>query len=359
MTDYLSQKIKIVSFIAIILVVLQHAINFTGYIDPNSSYIGQVSVNAIFQYVVGYGISRGAVAFFFILSGFLFFRNFDFSRYIPKLRSRVRTLLIPYVLWSAIGLGFVWILQSIPSLTEYFSALYTGVVTGQTPVYYIQTIANHGVSFQLWFLSDLMLYTLLAPLVYVIVRYTSVFIVLPLVVMWFLQILLPPFLAPLYRGGVFYIVGAFFALHPITIPKENVRSVAVFALVSSLLILFVKTCVAFGILPTLWLTLSHLDNMTIIMGIAAIWFVYDAIPTKNLSSWMTLVTPFTFFIYVSHEPLLEILKRIGVDLMGRSDGAMLALYIFTVGLSLCLTIWLGYILRRFLPSVFRVLTGGR
>lgn len=359
MTDYLSQKIKVISFIAIILVVFQHAINFTGYIDPASSYIGQINANSIFQYIIGYGFSRSAVALFFLLSGYLFFRNFHISLYGSKLWSRVRSLLVPYILWSSIGMAFIYMLQTIPGQTDYFSVLYTGRVIGQPPMYYIQSIVNHGVSFQLWFLTDLMLYALLAPIFFLLVRYTSFFVIVPLFILWLMQIPLPPFLSFLYRGGIFYLTGAFLAVYPFTIVKEKVRSIAGFAAASWLIILVIKTCVAFGVLPTLWLTLPHLDNMTIVMGIATIWFGYDVVMTITIPSWLTKLTPFTFFIYVSHEPLLEVLKRIGVGCTGHSDYALMALYILTIGMTLVIMIACGYLLRKFVSPLFHVLTGGR
>lgn len=359
MTDYLSKKIRIVSFLAILFVVLQHAINFTGYIDPNSSFIGRANANTIIQYVVGYGFARIAVALFFMLSGYLFFRNFALSRYFSKLRSRVRSLLVPYILWSALGLVFVWLLQKLPGLSDYFSGLYTGRVIGQPFPYYLQSILNHGVSFQLWFLADLMLYTLLAPLFYIVITYASLLFILPLYVLWLMQIPLPPLLAFVYRGGLFYLLGAYIALNHVYLPKEKTKHLALLALLCWMTILVIKTSVAFGVLPSQWLTLQQLDNMALLMGIAAVWFGYDVISRSRLFYGVSLLTPFTFFIYGSHEPLLEVVKRIGVDLIGRTDGSLLVLYGCSIAVAVSATLAIGFVLRRYMPKLFGLLTGGR
>ncbi len=359
MTDYLSQKIKIVSFIAIFFVLLQHAINFTGYIDPNSSFFGKATWNTIFQYVVGYGVSRIAVALFFLLSGYLFFRNFTLSRYFFKIRSRTHSLFVPYVVWSALGLGFIFILQSFPELTNYFSSLYTGRVIGQPFSYYVQSILHHGVTFPLWFLADLILYTLLAPLFYIVLKFTSVGLVVPLFILWIFSIPLPPVFSFLYRGGFFYLLGAYVAISRVYLPSENAKQMGIFAFLCWIILIVSKTCVAFGIFPSLWLTLRQLDNMTIAVGICALWFGYDMIAKLRCLSTISLLTPFTFFIFVSHEPLLELVKRIGVDFVGRSENALFILYCGSIVVTLCITIGLGFLLRRFTSKLFVFLVGGR
>lgn len=50
-------------------------------------------------------LSRISVPLFFFISGFLFFyhANFNLSTYKNKLKSRIKTLLIPYLLWNLIG----------------------------------------------------------------------------------------------------------------------------------------------------------------------------------------------------------------------------------------------------------------
>ena len=56
-----------------------------------------------------------AVPLFFFISGFLFFKEglFDFTLYSKKLKSRFRTVLIPYLLWNIIYFVIVGIMQLI------------------------------------------------------------------------------------------------------------------------------------------------------------------------------------------------------------------------------------------------------
>jgi len=359
MTDYLSKKIKILSFLAIIFVVFQHAINFTGYIDPNSSYIGKANINTVMQYVLGYGFARIAVCLFFLLSAYLFYRNFALPLYGSKLISRVRILLVPYLLWSSIGMVCIWILQSIPLFTGYFSSLYTGLVIHQPFSYYVKSIVNHGVSFQLWFLTDLMVYTLMAPIIYLSIKYISIFLILPAFLLWLFAIPLPPLFSFLYRGGFFYLLGAYIAIHRIGVAQEKIKQIALFAVISWIIVLFIKTLVAFGLLQSVWLSLQQIDNMAIALGICAIWFLYDVWQPKKLMETILFCTPFTFFLYASHEPLLEIVKRVEVGIVGFTDWSLMVLYGGSVIIVVLLTLGAGWLLKRFLPKLFGILTGGR
>ena len=64
----------------------------TGY----ASFLNMQNTIAVF--------SDCAVAAFFIVSAYLFFRNFEMNIYLRKLKSKFNTLFIPYVMWSIIGL---------------------------------------------------------------------------------------------------------------------------------------------------------------------------------------------------------------------------------------------------------------
>lgn len=359
MNEYLSQKIKIVSFFAICCVLVQHAINFTGYIDPSSTFYGKQTFNAVMQYAIGYGVARPAVALFFLLSGYLFFRNYSLQKTLSKFRSRLRSLLIPYFLWGGIGVVFILLLQWLPFAPGYFSSLYTGVLSGKTIIEYIRIVLHHGVSFQLWFLVDLLLYTLLAPIFYIVLKYSSLLFLVPLYVLWILQVPLPPVFSFVYRGGLFYLLGAYIGMYGVYIPKKKATSVAFVSLLCWFAILAMKTAMAFGVLPTGFVSIAQLDNIAILMGVSTIWFGYDKIVSVAFTRFCLALTPFTFFVYASHEPLLEGVKKIGIDVFGKSDTSMLVVYALTILVTFGMTLGVGYLLKKTSPKVFSVLTGGR
>ena len=356
MTDYLSKKIRNISFLGILFVFLQHSINFTGYIDPATTFIGQGNINAIIQYIIGYGVARPAVALFFLLSGYLFFRNFNITKTFEKYRSRIKTLFVPYILWNSLAILSIIIFQLV--FSDYFPTFYTGYLPGKSLLTYLQMIYNHGVAFQLWFLRDLMLYTLFAPIIYIAVRYIGIVLLIPLCLFWLIRIPLPSFFSFLDRGGLFYLVGVYLAMHPISISQPISKKLFTFTGILWFIILIVKTYIAF-FSSGLTSYLSILDNIAIVLGLFTIWFGYDTIAQSKIVAWFGNQALFTFFIYAAHEPLLEILKYIGITIIGRNNTTLLVCYFLVPIVTYTFCISIAKYLQRYTASIYKILTGGR
>lgn len=93
---YNSTKIRVLSTILAYFIILLHCYNITG----NSGVF--TDSNRWVQTFFSQGVCRIAVPFYFIVSGFLFFRDFNWSTawFLKKYKSRVHSLVIPYVLWG-------------------------------------------------------------------------------------------------------------------------------------------------------------------------------------------------------------------------------------------------------------------
>jgi surface polysaccharide O-acyltransferase-like enzyme len=163
MNEYLSRKIKILSFIAIILVVLLHAYT----VGDNDVIMCDISYNSFIQYLFSQGVTRIAVPLFFLISGYLFFRNIPnakFSDFIKKYKSRFHTLFIPFMFWSILSLIFYILLSVIinifiPSLHEFRSDIIL--------IKIFQYIFITPIAFQLWFLRDLIVLVIVSPIIYI------------------------------------------------------------------------------------------------------------------------------------------------------------------------------------------------
>lgn len=91
-----SQKISLLSFVAIVFVVIQH---FGLKVAPSDW------LNCIYRYGISHGIADFPVSFFFVVSGF-----FAVKHYVPsgcewwrnEVYKRIFSLLIPYVAWCSL-----------------------------------------------------------------------------------------------------------------------------------------------------------------------------------------------------------------------------------------------------------------
>lgn len=176
MNQYLSEKIKILSFIAIILVLYIHS-GFHEY--PHE--IAGMTVNIYLQEFISGILGRLAVPLFFAFSGYLFFLNTDKGIYtvFEKMRKRARTLLIPYLIACLFLPVFYLVMEVIPGTS--------GFINSETPFsdnlklplgnmltyLYIDSGSGAPCAFHLWFLRDLIILVAVSPLLYLI-RYSGI-----------------------------------------------------------------------------------------------------------------------------------------------------------------------------------------
>lgn len=114
-SDYFSRKVTIVSFVMAVFVIYIHADNLKYYgITANDHTVANIIVN-LFGEVIG-GI---AVPFFFMISGYWLFR-FDVTDssavlvLFKKIKKKVKTLVVPYLLWNTFGMLFYMVITRMP-----------------------------------------------------------------------------------------------------------------------------------------------------------------------------------------------------------------------------------------------------
>jgi surface polysaccharide O-acyltransferase-like enzyme len=98
--EMISRKITVLSFIAMISVVMIHS-HAIGAIENPASWC--VFIQSFFMRTA----TNWAVPFFFIVSGYFFasrnINNFKKSGYFRLMRKKYSSLFIPYILWALIG----------------------------------------------------------------------------------------------------------------------------------------------------------------------------------------------------------------------------------------------------------------
>lgn len=126
-----------------------------------------------------------AVPLFFLFSGFLFFREGTLSRrdYFRKLSSKARTLLVPYLVFSLMGAGYIWIVKTygFSRVTENpYSEIHNALD------FSIFILKDSGGIAPLWFLRFLILLSITAPILFWTLKRLGYFAVLSSVI-WLLK----------------------------------------------------------------------------------------------------------------------------------------------------------------------------
>ena len=323
-------------------------------------------------------LPRIAVPLFFFISGFLFFSNTEFGRdaYKRKLYTRARTLLVPYLLWNAITLlqksarvfpGISSLAGPAKGVEFHFSLVrlfntffnydkYNGILV--TPVEdAIAEVGNasYPIDVPMWYLRDLMVVILLAPVIYWAIKNMGKWFV---VAVGIVKYCIMPVIMP--EGGypaqfvtaLFFISwGAYFS-----ISRQS----------------FVETMRKFKYIPLAYLPIAIIDaltkrtdynfyfhNLGILLGLVSAIIIASYLVEKKRVN-LTLANA-SFFIYAFHMLLLRPVGRmiIMVFHLPDSTSAMLMLYVVTPIITIILCLITYKLLKKYIPSVCNLLTGGR
>ena len=169
MNRFLSQKFRFYSFICISLLLFVHGYNLkVTYLEPFSLVNEKLTFTTFFEYFLANGLLRFRLPMLFAISGYIFAMQ-DYKTYNERIRRRFKTLLIPYFIWSAVGLLVTYLWQQFPLTAKavfdsqldqmgdnrpYAEIGWSGVITRWL---------LRPVSFQLWFIRSLFIYNLIYP----------------------------------------------------------------------------------------------------------------------------------------------------------------------------------------------------
>lgn len=329
-------------FPLILGVVLDHA----SVCIPESLRGGDDTASVIFSMLQI--ILKISVPIFFIISGFLFFRgvtSFDKNRYVAKLRSRIHTLLIPYLLWTLICLIYLIVKQGPTILRTHSIDCIRDLFTWQIFWMYKQGLPLH---FSLWYVRDLMLLSLCTPLIWLLLSKLRHVGMLLLFALHMLVNIDPSISFPV---SIFYFsLGCYFAICHIDICHIADR-------------------LRWTIVPIMILMLfSVLAHSTVLSRFAHIVF---AVGYLLLGAFLTnqyrlavpqWLTESVFFVYAMHTiAIMMILNKIFIRLIPDSSMAIfLFARLFIVGiLTTMICVALYHLFKRFIPKTIAILTGNR
>ena len=141
-------RIAFFSLLCAILVIFIHSYNIT---EDNTHFFPA----RIIEQFISENIAQVAVPFFFIMSAFVFFRNFEFSKLFGKYKKRLLTVFVPYLIL------FYFISRFSFVNIEPFELTFSNITEGIFLYKYNQVF---------WFMGQLIINILLTPLIYILVK---------------------------------------------------------------------------------------------------------------------------------------------------------------------------------------------
>ena len=162
--DNFSNNVIWYNFILCILVVFIHARNDGAFTEP--VVVFGVSVLNEAEAFIAADLAGAAVGGFYLCSGYLFFRSYSRDQALAKYKSRVHSILIPYILWTLIYFFIHVIISRIPSLSEIFQESPIPVTWESV----LDAVLHYRYCAFLWFLQFLILYATVSPMLFFLIR---------------------------------------------------------------------------------------------------------------------------------------------------------------------------------------------
>lgn len=340
--SYIRETIKYLKFVLIILVVYTHS-------KPETA--GTFKTLNFVQEIITYNFCATAVPLFFLISGYLFFREGTLNKelYVSKLKKRFRTLVIPYVFWILGAVVILFVAQKyLPNL---FAGSFPNVSTFKAKDW-LDIFWIHPLQYQFWFLRDLFLTILLTPLIYLFIRKIGIFFLLGLLVLLLARPSEP--IVGFSVSVIFYFsIGAFFAIKNIDFIKLSDKYFipitiiyAVFFLVSA--IIKESNPLNFSALVCL-----ILPGMFFMVGLVfRCRACFRKVPEVFYSS--------TFFLYAFHGLFIIVLVRLlGKIGLVNTDIKAVGVYLLAPIITIVVSVLVYRLLIKIAPRFTKLIIGGR
>lgn len=345
---------KLLSYSAFlsILVVLIHTCNVDLYgVTAEGSAFTKFVWN-LQQFISG-NIAKIGVPSFFMFSGLLFYRDFDFSKYPKKMKNRFFSLIIPYFIWNLFRFVLFYALGKFGP---------EGSVFAQSRILFtlpnlLQGVFLYKYNLGYWFMYQLILYTLLCPVLYILLKKKSVaLLTLCALFIVFCTDVLGDITIRVFQkkfiqidGLFYYMLGAYVGMHHFDIVNKNATSTRYLAIFGVLLgqlffFLFHKTYILFFYIA--FCTVSAIS----------FWYLFDICGRKPLPASITTIT---FFIYSGHGTILELFQQLHLHIFPHNAVTALAEYVCLPVITLGILVLASILLKRFMPKLWKLVNGGR
>ena len=362
------QCLDLLRFPLAVIVLFVHIFGNALTVSPDTLVEGRGVLQA-FGDIVDAFLSSRSVPIYFFISGYVFFRSahFDWAQYGRKLKNRLHTLLVPYIVWNAIAL-LVILFFRLPIFASInpvegspdfsLSALLNTFWNKECGVFPIAEPSGHifPQNEALWFIRDLMVIALFTPLIYLLLRRVGWLLLVVLGVVWVLiecnviEVLWFPL-----QGFFFFSMGAYMGVNRCDIVEtfDKVKySSAIVCVVAS--VLYMALCDSMPVVASFMHTCSIFTGLITAINIAAYLILRHHCRVSGFLASSAI------FIYMAQTICAKYIFKALVWVVQPSTGLQYVLLtVFALCVALGFLLSLYYLMKRYTPSLLHVMTGRR
>ena len=341
------KKKEFISFLLSILVFFIHSYFAQDIVSDNFISV----INQKVSYFFSRSITQFAVPMFFMLSGISFFKDYNNKKYFSKIKRRLFTLIIPYLLWNTIWM--LWEIFTSYSFVSNFSANSEAYPLTLTSI--LKGIFFYGCNTPFWFIFDLIIFSLAAPLVFLIIKNTYVgiisVIVLSVITLFGIHIPINVFYSPI--SIIFYLMGAIIGYHFFEFAsKKSSKPLQIASVIFLASYILAKNIVPQEI---------HIDNyliQTTVYTLAAfsLWNVSDIFIERIKPR---AIYRRSFAIYAMHLNIGIIILKILSFCTPQNEWLEIPKFIIMIVSTLVIINLVCAFLERFAPKIYATLMGNR
>lgn len=343
-------KIALLSFICSIMVVYIHSDNTGQYSINEATGIGFFTI--FLETKVLTLLTKGAVPLFFFVSGYLFYRNYSWSKIKEKYRSRVWSLLTPYLSWNTLYTIIVVFFSIVPFFYNIVSEHWLMNPISISEILRGVFLYQYNPIF--WFIFQLILYVAISPILFGILknRYIGITFLLLLMLYGFWV-----FSVPIIKIDMFllYSFGAYLGIHyqeQIENKYSKGRSIITIAAFIVFQIGMYKLCSNTFISSKI---IEIMEKVLMISYVLALFFGVDLLKKIYLKEYMKC----TFFIYALHLLVLSIYKKIFRTILPDNEWIAILTFVVIPIITVVTICILANIIQRRCISLYRIMAGGR
>ena len=347
-------RISWLMFLFSILVIWVHSYNvelFAGT-EWGPAWVRVAQIETFWSISVG----QIAVPGFFMLSSYLFFRNFRMDHLLDKWKSRCMSVLVPYAAWNFLYyLGYV-IATRLPFVQK---------VVGKDPIPFsveeiLRAIGRYSYAPIFWYLFQLIILLALAPLIYIFVKSQLVGLVYMVVILALIYVRFDTGF-PNMDALFYFSFAAYMAVHHRHWLEEKGDGDRAFTGI----LLLIAAVYSYGMMKVpganvLW-TIVYRWFVP-----AALWLLISSAELPETRSWMHM----SLFLYAVHFMVVRFMNKgtamVLAGLVNDHKRLIEAMPEIALGVYFAIPVCVivvsygaARILERYLPVIWRILSGGR
>jgi hypothetical protein len=358
-------KVCFAAFFFSLMVVMIHSYNADMFLALPASSPGGRAVWA-FEHILADVLGPMAVPGFFMISAYQFYRNCSFWDVVPKMERRIRTVLIPYLLWNFFYYAGYALAGKIPFLAGLSDKT---AVEFSIPVM-VEAVLHFTYNPVFWYMYQLIFLIALSPVLYPLLKNRVAGLAALLLELYCIKNLVN--LPVINMDALFYYsAAAYGALHGSWLVEEGwkkertdrkktetERTERIRRLEPWLRLLTVAAGIGLAVYFYQGITVRHSVLETVLYRFTVpvtIWAAVSGTRLPEAGEWMK----YGFFLYTIHFILARGMNKAAAMLLPHTAASALLVYLVIPAVCV-ITAWkLGDFLKKHTGPFWRLINGGR